>query len=38
MESAKILFGGNYARLQELKSKYDPGMFFRSWYPIQPSK
>jgi Berberine and berberine like len=38
MDAAAPLYGGNYSRLQEVKKKYDPGMLFRSWYPIQPSK
>ena len=36
-DGAKTLYGANYPRLQEIKSRYDPGMMFRSWYPIRPS-
>ena len=31
------LFGENYARLQELKKKYDPDLVFFKWNPIVPA-
>ncbi|PVF97272.1 FAD-binding domain-containing protein [Serendipita vermifera] len=37
VSGAEALFGGNYKRLQTIKSKYDPNMLFNSWYPIQPA-
>ena len=30
------IFGENYARLQELKKKYDPDLMFFKWNPITP--
>lgn len=36
-DSAMLLFGDNYSRLQEIKAKYDPYMMFKSWFPIQPA-
>lgn len=37
-EKSKDIFGGNLERLRELKAKYDPGMLFHKWYPIEPKK
>ncbi|KAH8114756.1 FAD-binding domain-containing protein [Phellopilus nigrolimitatus] len=31
-------FGDNYPRLQQIKKKYDPGMVFNKWYPIEPAR
>jgi hypothetical protein len=36
-EYARKLFGSNYARLQEVKKKYDPDQVFSRWFAIQPS-
>ncbi|KAG8799467.1 hypothetical protein FRC17_007132 [Serendipita sp. 399] len=36
-DSARVLYGPNYPRLQQLKKKYDPNMVFKSWYPIAPA-
>jgi len=33
---AEALFGENYARLQKIKQKYDPDLFFFKWRPINP--
>lgn len=33
----KKLFGSNYPRLQKIKAKYDPGLVFGKWFPIQPA-
>ena len=33
----EALFGENYARLQELKKKYDPDLVFFKWNPITPA-
>jgi len=37
MNKAKILFGDNYPRLQQLKRKYDPDLLFSKWLPIVPA-
>ncbi|EIW76337.1 FAD-binding domain-containing protein [Coniophora puteana RWD-64-598 SS2] len=37
-ERSQDVFGGNYARLQGLKAKYDPGKVFNKWFPIEPTK
>jgi hypothetical protein len=34
---ARVLFGTNYPRLQQLKKKYDPEMLFSKWFLIQPA-
>ncbi|PVG04873.1 FAD-binding domain-containing protein [Serendipita vermifera] len=36
-EGAKVIYAGNYSRLQEIKAKYDPHKMFSSWYPIEPT-
>lgn len=35
-DKAKLLFGANYARLQQIKRKYDPDLVFNKWFPIAP--
>ncbi|KAG8989375.1 hypothetical protein FRB93_003674 [Tulasnella sp. JGI-2019a] len=35
--NAREIFGPNYARLQEVKRKYDPDMLFNKWFCIRPS-
>jgi len=30
-------FGSNYPRLQQIKKKYDPELFFNRWFPIAPA-
>jgi FAD/FMN-containing dehydrogenase len=35
-ERARDVFGGNYARLQRLKARFDPDGVFRKWFPIVP--
>ena len=37
-EKVTQVFGGNYARLRKIKSKYDPEMLFRKWFPIVPAE
>lgn len=34
---ARKLFGTNYARLQEVKKKYDPDMAFDRWFTVRPT-
>ncbi|KIO23501.1 hypothetical protein M407DRAFT_27027 [Tulasnella calospora MUT 4182] len=34
---ARKLFGPNYARLQQVKRKYDPDMVFDRWFAIRPA-
>lgn len=36
-DKSKILFGDNYPRLQQLKKKFDPDMFFSKWFAIIPA-
>ncbi|KAG8894996.1 hypothetical protein FRC00_008165, partial [Tulasnella sp. 408] len=36
-EYARKLFGSNYARLQQVKQKYDPEMVFDRWFAIRPA-
>ncbi|KAG8954895.1 hypothetical protein FRC04_010379 [Tulasnella sp. 424] len=36
-EYSRNLFGPNYARLQEVKRKYDPDMVFNRWFAIRPA-
>ncbi|KIO33767.1 hypothetical protein M407DRAFT_17377 [Tulasnella calospora MUT 4182] len=36
-EYARKLFGPNYARLQEVKRKYDPEIVFDRWFAIRPT-
>ncbi|KAI0056283.1 FAD-binding domain-containing protein [Artomyces pyxidatus] len=33
----EALFGGNHARLRELKKEYDPDMVFSKWFAIRPA-
>ncbi|TGO24977.1 hypothetical protein BPAE_0090g00210 [Botrytis paeoniae] len=35
-ERTQDMFGQNYARLREVKKKYDPEFIFNKWYPIPP--
>ncbi|KAI9001297.1 FAD-binding domain-containing protein [Trametes punicea] len=37
VDKAKVLFGSNYPRLQQIKRKYDPDMLFRKWFAITPA-
>ena len=37
IDKSAIMFGENYPRLQEIKKKYDPELFFNRWYPIIPA-
>ncbi|KAF9457219.1 hypothetical protein BDZ94DRAFT_1285372 [Collybia nuda] len=34
---AKIVFAGNYPKLQGIKKKYDPENIFNKWFPITPA-
>ncbi|KAF7853641.1 hypothetical protein EAF04_010632 [Stromatinia cepivora] len=36
-ERVQEIFGENFARLREIKRKYDPGFIFNKWYPIPPA-
>ncbi|KIO33768.1 hypothetical protein M407DRAFT_229633 [Tulasnella calospora MUT 4182] len=36
-EYARKLFGPKYARIQEVKRKYDPEMVFNRWFAIRPA-
>ncbi|KAG8963626.1 hypothetical protein FRC03_002773 [Tulasnella sp. 419] len=36
-DNARLLFGSNYPRLQEIKERYDPDMVFNKWFAIRPS-
>ncbi|KAG8939284.1 hypothetical protein FRC04_006724 [Tulasnella sp. 424] len=36
-KGAALVFGPNYARLREVKRKYDPEGVFNKWYPIEPA-
>jgi FAD/FMN-containing dehydrogenase len=33
-DRARSLFGDNYARLQEIKGRYDPDVLFSKWYLV----
>ncbi|KAH9931212.1 uncharacterized protein B0H18DRAFT_872258 [Fomitopsis serialis] len=37
VEKARLVFGKHYARLQEVKKKYDPDQVFHKWFPIIPT-
>lgn len=37
-EKTQNMFGHNYARLREIKRKYDPDFIFNKWYPIPPAE
>ncbi|TFK19453.1 FAD binding domain-containing protein [Coprinopsis marcescibilis] len=34
---AKLAFGPNYHKLQQVKMLYDPDLFFNRWFPITPA-
>ncbi|KAF9457221.1 hypothetical protein BDZ94DRAFT_1314423 [Collybia nuda] len=34
---AKVVFAGNYPKLQGIKKKYDPDNIFNKWFPITPA-
>ncbi|KIO33770.1 hypothetical protein M407DRAFT_229637, partial [Tulasnella calospora MUT 4182] len=36
-EYARKVFGANYARLQEVKKKYDPDVAFDRWFAVSPA-
>ncbi|KAI0370173.1 FAD-binding domain-containing protein [Pilatotrama ljubarskyi] len=36
-DKAKLLFGSNYPKLQQVKRKYDPEVVFKKWFPIVPA-
>lgn len=36
-DKARLAFGENYGRLQQLKRKYDPENIFNKWFPIVPA-
>ncbi|TFK43273.1 hypothetical protein BDQ12DRAFT_731314 [Crucibulum laeve] len=36
-DKAKLVFGDNYPKLQEIKKKYDPKNIFNKWFPITPA-
>ncbi|KLO07485.1 FAD-binding domain-containing protein [Schizopora paradoxa] len=35
--SAKVMFGENYPRLQQIKKKYDPELIFSKWFAVSPA-
>jgi hypothetical protein len=35
-DRARSLFGDNYARLQEIKGRYDPDVLFSKWFVVLP--
>ncbi|KAF7885164.1 hypothetical protein EAF00_010982 [Botryotinia globosa] len=37
-EKTQDMFGQNYARLREIKRKYDLDFIFNKWYPIPPAE
>ncbi|KAI0771960.1 FAD-binding domain-containing protein [Trametes elegans] len=37
VDRARVLFGSNYPRMQEVKKKYDPEQLFRKWFVITPA-
>lgn len=37
LDRVRRQFGGNYARLQQIKKKYDPQMLFSRWFAIEPA-
>ncbi|RDB30225.1 6-hydroxy-D-nicotine oxidase [Hypsizygus marmoreus] len=36
-DKAKLVFGGNYPKLQQIKRRYDPSNIFNRWFPITPA-
>ncbi|KAL1946728.1 hypothetical protein VTO73DRAFT_14832 [Trametes versicolor] len=37
VDKAKLLFGVNYPKLQQIKKKYDPELVFNKWFNITPA-
>ncbi len=37
VDKAKLLFGVNYPKLQQIKKKYDPELIFNKWFNITPA-
>jgi FAD/FMN-containing dehydrogenase len=37
VDRAKLAFGSNYPKLQQVKKKYDPESVFNRWFPIIPA-
>jgi len=35
--TAEVLFGPNYPKLQQIKKKYDPQNVFSKWFAINPA-
>lgn len=37
VDKARLLFGVNYPKLQQIKKKYDPELVFNKWFNITPA-